>query len=161
MGKFEKFVNSSSKWLNVIAGFGMFYVFIVSFADIIMNKVFKNPLNWAFDSISLLAVVAIAAAIPLVQINRGHIEIEFVEKRFNHIWRKIIALFINSLGIILWGIVAWRSFLYGKDILEAGEVSMSVGIIIFPFIWFQGFCAIFVIFVLLLQAIKNFRTEPK
>lgn len=161
MGKFDKFVNSSSKWLNVIAGFGMFYVFIVSFADIIMNKVFKNPLNWAFDSISLLAVVAIAAAIPLVQINHGHIEIEFVEKRLKRIWRKIIALFINILGMILWGIVVWRSFLYGKDILDAGEVSMSVGIIIFPFIWFQGFCAIFVILVLILQAIKNFRTEPK
>jgi hypothetical protein len=57
--------------------------------------------------------------------------------------------------------VAWRSFLYGRDILEAGEVSMSVGMLIHPFIWFQGFCAIFVVLVLVLQVIKNIRTESR
>jgi TRAP-type C4-dicarboxylate transport system permease small subunit len=161
MGKFEKLLNSSSKWLNVIAGFGMLYVLIISFADILMNKVFHDPINWAFDSIGLLAVVAVVAAIPQVQINRGHIEIEFVEQRFGRVLRKINIVFINTLGIALWGIVAWRSFIYGQDILRAGEVSMSVGMPIFPFIWFQGFCALFVIFVLLLQAIKNFKAETK
>jgi TRAP-type C4-dicarboxylate transport system permease small subunit len=159
MGKFDKFVNSSSKWLNVIAGFGMFYVFIVSFADIIMNKVFKDPINWAFDSIGLLAVVAIAAAIPQVQIGRGHIEIEFIEKRLGPILRKIVNLLINLLSILIWIIVAWRSFVYGQDILRSGEVSMSVGMPIFPFIWFQGLCAVFVVFVLMLQTIKISRAE--
>ncbi len=158
---FEKLVNASSKWLNVVAGIAMLYVFIISFTDIIMNKVFKNPLNFAFDSIGLLAVVAIVAAIPMVQLNHGHIEIEFVEKRFGPTLRKINALFIGILAIALWGIVAWRSFLYGGDILRAGEVSMSVGMPIFPFIWFQGLCAVFVLFVLILQSIKNFRAASK
>jgi TRAP-type C4-dicarboxylate transport system permease small subunit len=157
MARFEKLVNSSSKWLNVIAGCGMLYVFFISLADIIMNKVFKDPVNWAFDSIGLVAVIAIVCAIPQVQVNRGHIEIEFVEKRFGQSLRKINALFINILGIALWGVVAWRSFLYGQDIIRAGEVSMSVGMPIYPFIWIQGLCAVAVGLVLLLQAIKNFR----
>ena len=158
---FEKLINLSSKWLNVIAGIAMCYVFFISFLDILMNKIFKNPLNFAFDSIGLLAVVAIVAAVPLVQINHGHIEIEFVEKRLNKTLRKVNLVFISLLSIVLWVIIAWRSFVYGSDILRAGEVSMSVGMPIYPFIWFQGFCAVFVVFVLVLQIIKSLRTESR
>jgi TRAP-type C4-dicarboxylate transport system permease small subunit len=154
---FEKLINLSSKWLNVVAGGAMIYVFLVSFTDIIMNKVFKNPLNWAFDSIGLLAVVAIVAAVPLVQIDHGHIEIEFLEKRLGNIPQKIVALCVNVLSMALWAIIAWRSVVYGLDILRSHEVSMSVGMLIYPFIWFQGLCAIFVFLVLILQTIKKIR----
>jgi TRAP-type C4-dicarboxylate transport system permease small subunit len=158
MQKFEKIINLSGKWLNVVAGVAMCYVFLISFLDILMNKIFKNPMTFAFDSIGLLAVIAIVAAVPLVQINHGHIEIDFIEKKFGKNLKKFNLLFINLLNIVLWGIIAWRSIVYGNDILRSGEVSMSVGMPIFPFIWFMGLCALFVIFVLVLQTIKSFRT---
>jgi len=161
MGKFDKFITPLSKWFHVIAGIGMIYVLLVSVADIIMNKVFKNPLNWSFDSIGLVAVIAIVFAIPEVQVNHGHIEVEVLEARLSRFWRKIIGLFVNVLGIILWSIVAWRSFLYGIDILRSGEVSMTVEMPIYPFIWFQGICAIVVTLVLLLQTINIFRTSAR
>jgi len=157
MGKFDSFVQRSSKWLFVIAGIAMTYVLVISVADIIMNKVFKDPINWAFDSISLIAVVASVCAISGVQSQHGHIEIEFLENRLPQSGKKVTSLFVNILGILLWGIVAWRSFIYGMDILKAGEVSMSVGMLIYPFIWLQGICAVAVVFVLLMQAINNLR----
>jgi TRAP-type C4-dicarboxylate transport system permease small subunit len=161
MGKFDKFMTPLSKWFHVIAGIGMIYVLLISVADIIMNKVFKDPINWAFDSIGLVAVIAIVFAIPEVQVNHGHIEVEVLEARLSRFWRKIIGLFVNVLGIILWSIVAWRSFLYGIDILRSGEVSMTVEMPIYPFIWFQGICAIVVTLVLLLQTINIFRTAAR
>jgi TRAP-type C4-dicarboxylate transport system permease small subunit len=161
MGKFDKFMTPLLKWFHVIAGIGMIYVLLISVADIIMNKVFKDPINWAFDSIGLVAVIAIVFAIPGVQVNHGHIEVEILEERLSRFWRKINGLFINVLGLILWSIVAWRSFLYGIDILRSGEVSMTVEMPIYPFIWFQGICAIVVVLVLLLQTINIFRTAAR
>jgi len=161
MRKFDKFVTPLSKWFQVIAGIGMIYVLIVSVADIIMNKVFKNPLNWSFDSIGLVAVIAIVFAIPGVQLNHGHIEVEILEERLPRFWRKFTGLFVNVLGLILWSIITWRSVLYGIDILRSGEVSMTVEMPIYPFIWFQGICAAAVTLVLLLQTINYFRTGTR
>ena len=157
MEKFGNFVHPLSKWLYVVAGCGMTYVFLISVADIIMNKLMKNPINWAFDSIGLFAVVASACAIPEVQVQHAHIEVGILEKRLPPFWRKVTNSSVNLLGIILWGIIAWRSFIYGMDILKSGEISMSVGMLIYPFIWLQGICAIVLVLVLLVQAIKKFQ----
>jgi TRAP-type C4-dicarboxylate transport system permease small subunit len=159
--KFEKFVINISKWFQVIAGVGITYVLVLSVADIIMNKVFKDPINWAFDSLSLVAVIGTVFAIPRVQLQHGHIEVEILENRFSRYWRKVNGFFIGILGAGVWGIIAWRSVLYGMDILRSGEVSMTVGWPIYPFIWFQAVCAAAVVLVLLAQAVASFKGRTR
>jgi TRAP-type C4-dicarboxylate transport system permease small subunit len=107
------FVQKMSGSFNVMAGAAMTYVLLVSVADIVMNKVFKNPLNWAFDSIGLIAVLATVFAIPEVQSKHGHIEVDALVSRLSKFWKRISGFFVSVLGVALWGVIAWRSFIYG------------------------------------------------
>lgn len=152
---FERLLLLVSKRFYAIAGLGMVYVLVVSVADIIMNKVFKDPLNWAFDSIGLMAVVATVFAIPRVQLSHGHIEVDTLVSRLSLFWKRVTGILISLLGIGLWGIIGWRSVLYGMDIWESGEVSMSVGMLIYPFIFVQALCAFLVAVVILFQLVRD------
>ena len=155
--KFEHFVRSLSKLLYWIAGIGMFALLLVSVIDISGNKFFKYPLPGGIDIVSYIAVVAIAFGIAEVQLSRGHIEVEMFEQRLGKFQRRIVNIFVNVLGMMLWTIVAWRSFLYGTDLLKAGEVSMTLEMPIYPFVYMVGICAIVTVLVILVQTVSVIR----
>jgi TRAP-type C4-dicarboxylate transport system permease small subunit len=151
---FEKCVLFLSKWFNVIAGIALVGMLVLIIADIIGNKAFKNPIPGGIEFVSFLAVVAIAFAIAETQLRHGHIEVEFIAARLPLSAQKIIGTIVNIFVIILFALLAWRSFIYGNEIRLTGEVSMTRGIIFYPFIYSLGVCAIIVVLVTILQLIK-------
>ena len=155
--KFEQITRSLSKWFYWIAGIGMIGLLLVSVIDISGNKLFKFPLPGGIDIASYIAVVVVAFGIAEVQLSRGHIEVEMLEQRLPKLPRKVINVIVNILGMVLWTIVAWRSFLYGTDLWRAGEVSMTLEIPIYPFVYVFGICAIVTVLVILLQTIIIFK----
>lgn len=155
MKRFERIVNSLSKWLNWIAGIGLVLMLLVIVIDIIGAKLFRSPLPGGVDTVSLLGVVVIAFAIAQTQIVHGHIEVEFFVMRIPEKARNIIAGIIYSLGILLFVLLSWQSFDFGYKLQLSGEVSMTMGIPLYPFVYGITFSCIVVVLVLLLQYLKE------
>jgi TRAP-type C4-dicarboxylate transport system permease small subunit len=154
LDKFERFVNSLSTWLNWVAGVALVLMLAVIVVDIIGAKLFKWPLPGGVDIVGLLGVVVIAFAIAQTQVLHGHIEVSFFEERIPEKVRNVIEVIIYCLGMLLFAVLAWRSFDYGYTLQAKGEVSMTQGIPIYPFVYGMAFCYIFVFLVLLLQCIR-------
>jgi TRAP-type C4-dicarboxylate transport system permease small subunit len=152
--KFEKYVVLLSKWFNVVAGIALVGMLVLVTADIIANKAFKSPIPGGIEFVSFMAVVAIAFAIAQTQLTRGHIEVEFIAARLPLLPQKVIGTVVNIFVMVLFGLLSWRSFIYGTEILEIGEVSMTRGIPFYPFIYAIGICSIVVFLVALLQLLK-------
>lgn len=155
--KFEKFVILISKWFNVIAGIGIVAMLVLVTADIIGNKVFKYPIPGGIEFVTFIAVVAIAFAIAQTQLMRGHIEVEFIVDRMPPPAQRIISIIIYIFSMILFILLAWRSFIYANELMLSGEVSMTRGIPFYPFVYMLGLCSIVVFLVLLLQFIKTIK----
>lgn len=155
MNRFERVINSLSKWLNWVAGVALVLMLIVIVADIIGAKLFKWPIPGGIDIVGLLGVVVIAFAIAQTQVIHGHIEVEFFEMRLPEKARNVIAGIVYSLGMALFALLAWRSYTFGDSLRVKGEVSMTVGIPVYPFVYGIAFCCIVVFLVLLLQYLKE------
>ena len=152
--KYEKFVIQLSKWFNVVAGIAMVSMLVLVTADIIANKAFKSPIPGGIEFVSFLAVAAIAFAIAQTQLVRGHIEVEFIAARLPSLAQKIIGTLVNIFLIVLFFLLAWRSFIYGNEIRLVGEVSMTRGIPFYPFIYAIGACSIVALLVVILQLLQ-------
>jgi len=155
MNRFERVINSLSKWLNWVAGVALVLMLIVIVADIIGAKLFKWPIPGGIDIVGLLGVVVIAFAIAQTQTIHGHIEVEFFVMRLPEKARNVIAGIVYSLGMALFALLAWRSYTFGDSLRVKGEVSMTVGIPVYPFVYGIAFCCIVVFLVLLLQYLKE------
>jgi TRAP-type C4-dicarboxylate transport system permease small subunit len=155
MKRFERIINSLSKWLNWVAGIGLVLMLLVIVVDIIGAKLFKSPLPGAVDIVGLLGIVVIAFAIAQTQVVHGHIEVEFFVTRIPEKARNIIAGVIYSLGMLLFVLLAWQSYDFGRTLQVSGEVSMSLGIPLYPFVYGTAFSCIVVFLVLLLQYLKE------
>jgi TRAP-type C4-dicarboxylate transport system permease small subunit len=159
--RYEKLVILLSKWFNIVAGIAMVSMLVLITADIIANKAFKSPIPGGIEFVSFLAVAAIAFAIAQTQLTRGHIEVEFIAARLPALAQKIIGTLVSIFLIILFFLLAWRSFIYGNEIRLIGEVSMTRGIPFFPFIYAIGACAIVALLVVILQLLQIYLKDDK
>ena len=153
--RIEKFTYAISKWLNWVAGIGLVGMLGLIVADVIGIKIFNNPIPGAIELVAFLGVVVTAFAIAYTHVVRGHIRVEFFVMRLPTRVQSIIASFVFLLGIILFALLAWRSYEYGYVLQSTGEVSMTQGIPFYPFVYALAFCCIPVCLVLLVELIKS------
>jgi len=153
--RIERFTNFISKWLNWVAGIGLVVMLGLIVADVIGIKLFSNPIPGAIEIIAFLGVVVTAFAIAYTHVMRGHIKVEFLVIRLPARVQAIIASLVFVLGIILFALLAWRSYEYGRVLQTTGEVSMTQGIPFYPFVYALAFCCIPVCLVLLVELLKS------
>lgn len=155
--RFEKFVTGCSKWLDWIAGLALALMVILVVADICGNKFFKTPVPGGIELVSLLSVVALSFAIAETQLAHGHIEVEMLVTRLPKKVQKVIAAIVYVLSIMLFVVLCIRSFRYGSALQSSGEVSMTMQLPYYPFVWGIGISCICVILVLIMQLFKMLR----
>lgn len=153
--RLERFTNAFSKWLNWVAGVGLVTMLGLIIADVIGIKLFNNPIPGAIEIVAFLGVVVTAFAIAYTNILRGHIQVEFFVMRLNTRVQAIIVSFVSLLGIILFALLAWRCYEFGRVLQITGEVSMTQGIPFYPFVYAMAFCCIPVCLVQLVSLIKS------
>jgi len=122
--------------------------------DIVGAKLFKWPLPGGVDIVGLLGVIAIGFAIARTQVVHGHIEVEFFEKRIPAKTRNSIDIVIYFLGMLLFALLSWKSCEYGYTLQSKGEVSMTQGMPLYPFVYGLVFCYLTVFLVLLVQCLR-------
>ena len=148
---FEKFVKNCSRWMSYIAYLALSLMVLFVVVDIIGNKLFKTPIPGGIELVSLLSVVAISFAIAETQIAHGHVEVEMLVRTLSRQVQKVIAVFVHLCSIALFSVLSIMSFKYGTSLQTSGEVSMTLGLPFYPFIWGIGISSIFVILVLVMQ----------
>jgi TRAP-type C4-dicarboxylate transport system permease small subunit len=154
LDRFESVIDSLSDWLNWIAGVALVLMLALIAVDIIGAKLFHWPVPGGIDIVGLLGVVAIGFAIAHTQVVHGHIEVEFFEEKIPQKIRNIIDVAIYSLGMLLFILLAWKTCEYGYTLQAKGEVSMTQGIPLYPFVYGMAFCYLVVLLVLLVQCIR-------
>jgi len=157
--RFEKIVTSIAGWLNWMACASLMVMVAMVFIDICGNKFFKLPLIGGIELVSLFSVVAISFAIAQTQVAHGHIEVEMLVRKLPRTPQKVISTIVHCFSICLFLILAWQSYTYGLALQASGEVSMTLLIPYYPFVWGLGLCSLVVVLVLIMQMIKMLRTS--
>jgi len=142
MERLKKITELVNRNLNWVAGTGLVAMLVLTFADVIAVKVFKAPIPGAIEMVSFLSVVVIAFAIGYTQQLKGHIQVEFFVSRLPVRLRSVIGILISIAGIVLFALLAWRSFEYARVLQLSGEVSMTQRIPFYPFVYAIAFCCI-------------------
>ncbi len=155
--RFEKVITRIADWLNWVACASLVSMVVLVLIDICGNKFFKVPLTGGIELVSLLSVVAISFAIAETQIVHGHIEVEMLVRKLPRMPQKVIAVIVHCFSICLFLILAWQSYTYGLALQSSGEVSMTIRLPYYPFVWGLGLCSLVVVLVLIMQMIKMMR----
>jgi len=131
----EKIVKVWSYWFNWIALIALIGMVGVVSVDIIGAKLFNYPLPGAVELVSFFGVVLVAFSAAQTYEAGRHIRVDFVVMRLPVRVQRVLLSIALLLSMVLFALLIWRTFLYGRDIQVAGEVSLTLNFPYTPFVY--------------------------
>jgi TRAP-type C4-dicarboxylate transport system permease small subunit len=134
MFRFEKTFIAFAQKINWIAGGAVVAMMLLTTADIVL-RAFRHPIPGTYEIVGLIGSLAISFSLAYTSIEKGHIAVEFLVNRFSAPIQALISAANALIATILFAIISWQSVLYGTDFLLRGEVSMTIQMPIYPFVY--------------------------
>ena len=135
MFSFKKTSLSLARRLDMIAATAVFAMMSLTCVDVFLRYFFRMPIPGTYEIVALLGAVAVSFAMAHTLAERGHVAVSLVVQLFPKWLQDIIEGIISIFGIVLFGLIAWQSVLYGMDCQRAGEVSMTLELPFYPIIY--------------------------
>ncbi len=129
-----KYIAGAGRVANILACACVIVMMLLSTADVIM-RFFGKPIPGTYELVGFLGTLVVSFALAFTSIEKGHIAVEILVNRFPQRIQFAIESFSNLLGSLLFGLIAWQAFIYAADIRRSGEVSLTLQMPVFPFIY--------------------------
>ncbi len=157
-----------AKILYWVAGIAIVSMMLLTCADVILRLgvTAYHEYNWRFlapfkpipgtyELVCFLGSVAVSFAMAHTSVERGHVAVSLVVRLFPQKIQALIDTITGLFSFILFALLSWQSVLYGNDLRASGEVSLTLQLPFYPFVYGIGFAAAVVCLVLLVDIITN------
>lgn len=115
--------------LKRIGGVALVGMMVLTCLDVLF-RAGGHPIFGAVEVVSFMATVVLACAMPLTELEQGHVGVDLIIRRLKPRTRALVDCLTTLVSTLLFALVAWQMFLYAQTMKRAGEVSMSLE---FPF----------------------------
>ena len=139
--------------LDMIAAMAIVAMMSLTCADVTL-RMFRKPIPGTYEIVSFLGAVAVSFAMAHTTAERGHVAVSLIVQLFPKRLQGIIEGVMSIFGIILFGLIAWQSVLYGIDCQRSGEVSLTLQLPFYPVIYGLAVGAVVVCLVLLADLVE-------
>jgi TRAP-type C4-dicarboxylate transport system permease small subunit len=134
MTRIHKELVRISTLFNALAGAAVVVMMLLTCADVLL-RLLRHPIPGTYELVGFLGTVIVAFALALTSLEKGHIAVEiFVERLPARIQAGVEAL-ASLIGASLFGLLSWQSAIYAADMRQSGEVSVTLTMPIYPFIY--------------------------
>ncbi len=155
MESLEKKLLFLSDKLKMVGAFFLFGMAVLTGLDVI-GRLFKHPIFGSIELVSFMGVLAIAAALPVTQLTKGHIGVELLVDRLPRRWRLVCELITETVSLALFVVVTWRMFLFSMKLRASGEVSMNLHLPEYAIVFILACSCVVLCLVIVSSILKTF-----
>jgi len=119
--------------LNWVSAASVIFIMLLTCADVVI-RLFGSPIPGTYELVGYFGSVIISFGIARTSIERGHIAVNLLVDRLPQRAQTLIEGVGNIAAAVLFGALAWQSQLYARDLLETGDVSLTLGMPTWPFV---------------------------
>ena len=98
-------------------------------------RIFRVPVSGAYEVVSFLGAVVTAGALGYTQKRKDHIVVDILSDKFPAAVKRVLDRVSYALILAFFSIVSWQTFVYGKRLLVTGEMSETLRIAYYPFVF--------------------------
>lgn len=119
---------------NGVAGAGIVFMMLLVTLDVIL-RFFRSPIPGTYEMAGLIGTVIVSFSLAWTFLERGHIVVEFLISKLPRKTQWIVDAVNDCISLIFFALVAWQSWVYGTSLRASGEVSLTVQLPLFPFLY--------------------------
>ena len=167
MNAYEETVKKLVRFLYYIAGASIVTMMMLTCVDVSLRlaTTLYSRLGWQFlapfkpiagsyELACLCGVIAAAFAMAKTTLEKGHVSVNFVTRLLPKRIRAGLGLATTICSLAFFLIVTWQSYEYALNIRRWNEVSMTLRVPFYPFVFGIAFSALIVCSCLVLTVIK-------
>lgn len=132
MEQSEKIMRQVSLICSHAAGIAVVVMMLLSTADVVL-RFFGRPITGAYEIVGFLGILVVSFALARTSMEKGNIAVDILVNLFPRRVQAVITLCNHLVGAVLFGLISWQSLMYGLELKRSGEVSLTLGMPVYPF----------------------------
>lgn len=133
-----KYLDILNDFLNkismILGGISLLALMLLATGNVIL-RIFHMPFRGVYEMVSFLGAVVIAFALGYTQKKKDHIVVTILTEKFPKKLQSAIETFADVIIMIFFGIVSWQIYVWGMKIYESHEVSETLKLVFYPFVF--------------------------
>src|SRR3990172_7038149 len=98
-------------------------------------RIFQVPVGGTYEVVSFLGAIVTAGALGYTQKRKDHIVVDILSEKFPVPVKRVLDRVSYAFILVFFSIVSWQTFVYGKRLLRTGELSETLKIAYYPFVF--------------------------
>jgi len=132
---FQSWIYPISKIMNSIASVILFFMMLLTIADVFLRKVFSKSILGTVELTEFMMVILVFFALAQTEVFNGHVKVDLVMSRFGERAQAIVDIITQFSCFILFGLFTWSALVYSAKMRIVEEVSQDLWLPIYPFIY--------------------------
>ena len=153
IGYLERTVRVLNSILVAIAGLFLVAMVALACANVVLRGV-DMPIKGTFELMGLFGAVVAAFALATTQIQRQHIAVDVLIRAFPLRVRRLLGILNYLIGTALFLLAAWQTGLLGTNLWRVHELSETLRIVYFPFVYSVSLGCVLIALVLMIELLK-------
>lgn len=151
-----KTLHRAASTLNGLSAAAVVFIMLLTCSDVVL-RFFDRPIPGTYELVGYFGAVIVAFALAYTSVERGHIAVEIFVERLPGRPRTIVEALGSFAGTALFGLLTWQSHVYARDLMESGDVSLTLGMPTWPFVYAVCAGTAVLTVILLLDALRQLR----
>jgi TRAP-type C4-dicarboxylate transport system permease small subunit len=156
MARLIKLIDAASDGFNYVACAAVIIMMMLTCIDV-MLRLFWQPIPGTYELVGFIGTVIVSLALAYTSIERGHIAVELLVERLPKKLQPFIEGINSLIGLALFSLIAWQSTVYAADLKSSGEVSLTLEMPTYPFVFGISIGCGMLCVVLLVEFIQSMR----
>jgi len=154
MNLFTKIAKGLAGRMYLVAGAAIIAMMLLTCVDVVL-RYFRRPIPGTYELVCFLGAVSVAFAMAHTYVERSHVAVSLVVNYFPKRIQSLIDTITGSFSFAFFALIAWNSALYANNLRVTGEVSLTLELPFYPFVYGVGFSAAVVCLILLADLIGS------
>ena len=119
-------------------------------------RIFQVPASGTYEVVSFLGAIVTAGALGYTQKRKDHIVVDILSEKFPVAVKRVLDRVSYVLILVFFSIVSWQTFVYGRRLMVTGELSETLKIAYYPFVFLVGLGFAVLALTSLLDLVESF-----
>ena len=139
---------SLAAFIYWISGVAIVLMMLITCADVVL-RYFRRPIPGTYELVCFLGSVAVSFAMARTTLEKGHVAVNLLVRYLSTRVQSLISILTTMLAFILFAVLSWQGALFANDLRIAREVSLTLGLPFYPFVYGMSFSSATVCLILL------------
>lgn len=153
-----RFLDSFSKrlagFLFWVAGAAIVVMMVLTCADVVL-RYFRYPIPGTYELVCFLGALAVGFAMAHTSVQQGHVAVSVIIQLLPPRVRSGVSCVTTSFSFIFFALIGWQSIRYAGQLHASGEVSLTLQLPFYPFVYGIGISAWAVCLILLARFLED------